>query len=127
MGRQCVHALVVGIILASAVVSAARSQNLFEQLVTPGPLVSGHAKLEKDCSNCHEPFSRRSQTRLCLACHKDIAADRQSVERREGQLSEKHRIRVEMHVAGVARDQDHTHRKQRRKHETDRRILRHES
>ncbi len=42
----------------------------------PGPLVSGHAKLEKECNSCHEPFSRQSQTRLCIACHKDTAADR---------------------------------------------------
>lgn len=55
----------------------ARSQGIFEKLVMPGPLVEGHAKLEKDCNSCHEPFSRQSQTRLCLACHKDVAADRQ--------------------------------------------------
>ena len=42
----------------------------------PGPLVGGHAKLEKECGKCHEPFSRQSQTRLCLACHEEIAADR---------------------------------------------------
>jgi hypothetical protein len=62
--------------MASAVTSAVRTQNLFEQLVMPGPVVAGHAKLEKECGSCHEPFSRRSQTRLCLACHKEIAADR---------------------------------------------------
>ena len=79
MSRRLACALVIGTIAASAVTSTARSQNLFEQLVTPGPVVGGHAKLEKDCSNCHEPFSRKSQTRLCLACHKEIAADRQLV------------------------------------------------
>ena len=55
---------------------AAKSQNIFESLVMPGPLVEGHAKLEKECAKCHEPFSRQSQTRLCLACHEEIAADR---------------------------------------------------
>src|SRR3974390_3849008 len=57
---------------------AAQSQNVIEKLVTPGPLVEGHAKLEKDCSQCHVPFSRQSQSNLCLACHKEIAANRQA-------------------------------------------------
>jgi hypothetical protein len=74
--RRCLmQMLAIGMIFASAT-SAARSQNLFEKLVIPGPVIEGHAKLEKDCGNCHEPFSRKSQTRLCLACHKEIATDR---------------------------------------------------
>lgn len=55
----------------------ARAQSLFEKLVMPGELVQGHAKLEKDCGNCHTAFSRQSQSSKCLDCHKDIAADRQ--------------------------------------------------
>ena len=54
----------------------ADAQSLLERLVMPGPLVEGHAKLEAQCSKCHEPFSRHSQTKLCLDCHKDVAADR---------------------------------------------------
>jgi hypothetical protein len=64
--------------MLSAVTSGVRAQSLFEQLVMPGPLVSGHAKLEKNCGNCHEPFSHASQTRLCLDCHKETRADRQT-------------------------------------------------
>jgi hypothetical protein len=56
----------------------ARSQGLFEKLVMPGPLAGGHAHLEKDCNSCHEPFTHKSQTALCLACHKTVAADRQA-------------------------------------------------
>ena len=76
MSRRLIIARLIGVIVASVLTSAVQSQNLFEQLVMPGPVVDGHAKLEKDCGKCHEPFSRRSQTRLCLDCHKDIAADR---------------------------------------------------
>ena len=54
------------------------AQTVFEKLVMPGLLIDGHAKLEQDCSNCHEPFSKKSQQRLCLACHKKITADRKS-------------------------------------------------
>lgn len=53
----------------------ASAQNPFEQLVMPGPLVEGHAKLEKDCANCHVPFSPKAQDGLCLKCHKPVAAD----------------------------------------------------
>ena len=55
----------------------AQSQGLFEKLVMPGPLIAGHEHLEKDCGSCHAPFSRESQTRLCLACHRAVADDRQ--------------------------------------------------
>ena len=58
-------------------VPEAEAQSVFEKLVMPGPLIEGHAKLEKDCSNCHEAFSKKSQMRLCLACHKKINADRE--------------------------------------------------
>ena len=53
-------------------------QTLLEKLVIPGPVIQGHVKLEKDCGKCHEPFSRQSQTRLCLDCHKETAANRES-------------------------------------------------
>jgi len=54
----------------------ASAQTLLERLVMPGPLVEGHAKLEAECSKCHEPFARHSQSNLCLDCHKEVAADR---------------------------------------------------
>ena len=69
---------IAAVIAVGALMSAARSQNVFEQLVMPGPIIEGHAKLEKECRNCHEPFSRKYQIRLCLDCHKDIALDRMS-------------------------------------------------
>ena len=67
---------------------ARESQNLLEKLVTPGPLVAGHAKLEKDCLQCHVPFARESQTRLCLTCHKEIMADRLTHTRFHGRQTE---------------------------------------
>jgi hypothetical protein len=78
LGWRLISALVIGIGMLSAVTSTVRAQSLFDRIVMPGPLVSGHAKLEKDCGNCHEPFSHASQTRLCLDCHKDTRADRQT-------------------------------------------------
>ncbi len=63
--------------LVLAAAWAADAQSIFEKLVMPGELVQGHAKLEKECANCHESFTKASQSRLCLACHKDIARDRE--------------------------------------------------
>jgi hypothetical protein len=41
----------------------------------PGKLTTAHAKFEEDCTNCHDRSNRARQPQLCLACHKDIAAD----------------------------------------------------
>lgn len=37
-------------------------------MVSPGPLVPAHAKLESDCFACHKPFMGVS-TGKCVACH----------------------------------------------------------
>lgn len=70
-------AVLLGIAALIAVLWPGRliAQNVFEKLVMPGPLAEGHAKLESDCKNCHAPFSKEQQRGLCLACHKEIAAD----------------------------------------------------
>ena len=47
-------------------------------LLMPGPLVEGHAKFENDCKRCHQLFSEEPQRRLCLDCHKLVAADIQA-------------------------------------------------
>lgn len=70
--------LLGALLLLTTASMMARSQGIFERLVMPGPLIEGHAKEEKDCNSCHEPFVRQSQTRLCLACHKTVATDRQN-------------------------------------------------
>ena len=53
----------------------ASAQSIWEKLVSPGELSEVHAKYEKTCESCHEPFSKESQRRLCLECHKDISSD----------------------------------------------------
>ena len=53
----------------------AMAQSLLEKLVLPGPVIKGHAKFEAECKKCHVPFSRVTQPRLCLDCHKKTAAD----------------------------------------------------
>ncbi len=64
--------LCVGIIILN--ISTADAASL-ETLMMPGKLIEGHAKFEGQCIKCHEHFSKRGQSRLCLDCHKKVAAD----------------------------------------------------
>ena len=75
---MCFRRIATAALVCAAVLTAqinARAQSLFEKLVNPGEVIEGHAKYEKSCESCHEPFSKQSQRRLCLDCHKDVAAD----------------------------------------------------
>ena len=55
--------------------SASATAASVETLLMPGKVSSAHAKLEETCTNCHDRSNVRTQTSLCLACHKEIAAD----------------------------------------------------
>jgi len=46
-----------------------------ESAIMPGRLIKGHADLEEKCEKCHVRFDRAAQQRLCLECHKPVAAD----------------------------------------------------
>jgi hypothetical protein len=65
------------LLLAGTVWSAAGSAAAvdLELLVMPGPVIAGHADLEKDCGNCHRAFDADAQTGLCLDCHEEVAKD----------------------------------------------------
>lgn len=41
----------------------------------PGEVIEGHAKLEANCKECHVPFDKEAQNRLCKDCHKEVKAD----------------------------------------------------
>lgn len=76
MQFRAILGLTVLTIFAMLSPMAAEAQSLFDRLVIPGDLIEGHAKYQSDCKNCHEPFSKSSQTKLCLDCHKKVAGDR---------------------------------------------------
>jgi hypothetical protein len=46
-----------------------------EGMLMPGNVIAGHAKFEPDCSKCHAKFNKAGQSKLCLDCHKETAAD----------------------------------------------------
>ena len=41
----------------------------------PGKVTRAHEKQEENCANCHDRSNVRTQSSLCLDCHKEIAAD----------------------------------------------------
>lgn len=46
-----------------------------EALLMPGKVSRAHQKQEESCANCHDRSNVRTQTALCLDCHKETAAD----------------------------------------------------
>jgi hypothetical protein len=46
-----------------------------ETLLMPGKVTRAHVKQEETCTNCHDRSNVRTQSSLCVDCHKDIAAD----------------------------------------------------
>src|ERR1035438_5080212 len=68
----------VGVALLTFV-SCVGSSSVFaasvEKLLMPGKVTRAHIKQEDSCSNCHDRSNARTQSSLCLDCHKDVAAD----------------------------------------------------
>jgi hypothetical protein len=46
-----------------------------ETLLMPGKVTQAHVKQEENCAGCHDRSNVRTQTSLCMDCHKDIALD----------------------------------------------------
>jgi len=59
-----------------------------EKALMPGQVIQGHAKYEEECSNCHERGNPAGQVRLCLSCHKEVAADVKGKQHFHGHLVE---------------------------------------
>jgi hypothetical protein len=72
--------------MLSCVTSGAAWAGSIETLLMPGKVSSAHVKQEAECSNCHDRSDRTRQASLCLACHKDVAADVQARRGMHGRL-----------------------------------------
>ncbi|MEO8332328.1 MAG: cytochrome c3 family protein [Gallionella sp.] len=60
-----------------------------ESALMPGKVISGHAKLEAKCEECHVKFNKAAQSKLCKDCHKEVGADVQNRKGFHGRLEEK--------------------------------------
>ncbi len=69
-----IHKLLLIMMLCMSFMGGARAASI-ETLLMPGKVTHAHAKLESECSQCHDRTNKVSQTSLCLACHKEVAAD----------------------------------------------------
>src|ERR1700688_212796 len=59
--------------MASLTTVSGASAATVETLLMPGKVTRAHVKQEPDCANCHDRSNVRTQTSLCLDCHKDTA------------------------------------------------------
>jgi hypothetical protein len=64
-----------------------RADNL-EKALMPGELSRAHLKYEDTCNKCHARFDKAAQSRLCLDCHKEVAADVKAKIRIHGRLAD---------------------------------------
>jgi hypothetical protein len=69
-----------------AMLACPASAQSIEKLIMPGEVIAGHAKYETDCRQCHAPFDKAEQPKLCLDCHKDVARDVATKTRLHGRL-----------------------------------------
>ena len=68
-------ALAVALLVLALVAARGATAAGIETLIMPGKVTSAHAKIEQECSQCHDRADRDRQAALCLACHKEVAAD----------------------------------------------------
>lgn len=78
-------------------------------LLSPGPLLKGHEKLNTSCLSCHEPFAGTTTAR-CITCHKP---DEIGIRNTVGDLLPKDTARVIFHkgLAGNSCKECHTDHK----------------
>lgn len=62
--------------------------NSIGDILSPGKLIQGHAKVESECTKCHKKFDKAAQNTLCKDCHKDVAKDITEMRGFHGRLKE---------------------------------------
>jgi hypothetical protein len=63
------------VVMVASISPRPASATGLETLIMPGKVTNAHAKLEQECSQCHDRADRSRQAALCMNCHKDVAAD----------------------------------------------------
>jgi hypothetical protein len=72
-------------------------------ILSPGKVIQGHAKIDSECTQCHKKFDKAAQDTLCKDCHKDIAKDIAELRGYHGRLKEQKQCK-ECHTDHKGRD-----------------------
>ena len=86
--RAIVLAAAAIAMLAPGVCTRAAHAQSLESAIMPGDVARAHVKQESDCKHCHVRFDRAAQPRLCLDCHKPVAADMRAKAGYHGRLKD---------------------------------------
>ena len=81
--------IAAAVIVALGTLAPPASAQSLESAIMPGEVSRAHVKEEADCKNCHVRFERAAQPRLCLECHKKVAADVRARTGYHGRLQER--------------------------------------
>ena len=86
---------------------SAQASEIEKWLIMPGPVIASHAEFEADCGACHAPLSGKSQSDLCIACHKEVGEDVMTQSGFHGRLPTTERLQCEgCHAEHEGRDVD---------------------
>ena len=73
--RSLIYLIIIIVGAAALLLSQLSPERTIGTVVMPGPLSRAHAKYENSCSECHSPFSKESQSNLCIGCHEKVRED----------------------------------------------------
>lgn len=89
-----------GLILFGSTLAHAASVS---DILSPGKVIQGHAKIESECTKCHKKFDKAAQPTLCKDCHKEVAKDITEMSGFHGRLKEQKECK-ECHTDHAGRD-----------------------
>ncbi len=72
-------------------------------ILLPGDVIKGHAKIEGQCEKCHKKFDKAAQPELCKDCHKEVGKDFSDKSGFHGRMKE-HEECKECHTEHKGRD-----------------------
>lgn len=76
------------IVLTSLWWAASAAGQSLESVISPGAVAKTHEEIEHECGKCHVRFSPSAQPKLCLDCHRAVAADRRDGTGYHGRVDE---------------------------------------
>ncbi|MBU0622265.1 MAG: cytochrome C [Gammaproteobacteria bacterium] len=96
------HKVMLVVVMTFVCSGLARADSV-NNLLSPGKLISGHAKYDNECDKCHKPYDKAAQSGLCRDCHKEVSKDINEKRRYHG-LMKKEKACKECHGDHKGRD-----------------------